>query len=82
MTASVLNEDVQACFRAGVDDFMPKPFSIEQVQNMLLKWCDLVWLSSLHSGLHSGVCTAASSTQAKISLGPCLLKLDAHSRHV
>lgn len=38
MTASVLEDDVKACFRSGVDDFMAKPFSIERVQDMIVKW--------------------------------------------
>jgi len=38
MTASVLVEDRESCFRAGMDDFLAKPFSLEEFRAMLDRW--------------------------------------------
>ena len=38
MTANVLPEAVQACLAAGMDDFLPKPFSRQQLTHILLHW--------------------------------------------
>lgn len=38
MTASVLVEDRESCFRAGMDDFLAKPFSLEEFRAMLERW--------------------------------------------
>ncbi len=38
MTASVLEEDRQRCFDAGMNDFIPKPVEREQLHALLLKW--------------------------------------------
>ncbi|MFN7937345.1 MAG: ATP-binding protein [Bryobacteraceae bacterium] len=38
MTASVLAEDREACFAAGMDDFLAKPFSLEDFRAMVVRW--------------------------------------------
>lgn len=38
MTASVLVEDREACYAAGMDDFLAKPFSLEEFQGMVVRW--------------------------------------------
>ncbi|MBL8174238.1 MAG: response regulator [Bryobacterales bacterium] len=38
MTASVLAEDREACFQAGMDDFLAKPFSLDEFRTMLDRW--------------------------------------------
>ena len=36
MTASVLKEDVAGCYRAGMDDYIPKPFDPKELYNKIL----------------------------------------------
>ena len=38
MTANVLREAVAACNQAGMDDFLPKPFTRRQIVDMLSRW--------------------------------------------
>lgn len=38
MTASVMDGDKQACFDAGMDDYLSKPFSMEEFRDIVLKW--------------------------------------------
>lgn len=38
VTANVYKEDVDNCFDAGMNDFLGKPFSIQQLKDVLLKW--------------------------------------------
>jgi len=38
MTANVLREAVDACNQAGMDDFLPKPFTRRQIVDMLARW--------------------------------------------
>ncbi len=38
MTANALNDDEQACKKAGMKDFLSKPFTRDQLKNMLEKW--------------------------------------------
>jgi len=40
MTANVLDEAVEACRGAGMDDFLPKPFQRAQIVNALAKWLE------------------------------------------
>lgn len=37
-TANVQQEDQAACFAAGMDDYIGKPYVLEQIQAMLAKW--------------------------------------------
>ncbi|MDV3349664.1 response regulator [Leptothoe sp. LEGE 181152] len=37
-TANVRQEDQAACFAAGMDDYISKPYALEQIQGMLAKW--------------------------------------------
>lgn len=38
LTANALQGDAQRCFDAGMDDYVSKPFTLEQLQAMLEKW--------------------------------------------
>jgi CheY-like chemotaxis protein len=38
LTAGALLQEQQACFDAGMDDFVTKPISIDSIQNILNKW--------------------------------------------
>ena len=38
MTANAAQEDIDLCFKAGMDDFIGKPFSLIQLQNLIIKW--------------------------------------------
>jgi HPt (histidine-containing phosphotransfer) domain-containing protein len=38
MTANAFEEDQQACFAAGMNDFVPKPVEPEVLHRMLFKW--------------------------------------------
>jgi len=38
ITASVLKDDVKACFDAGMDDFLSKPFRTHELVDKLAKW--------------------------------------------
>ena len=40
MTATASDEDKDACLAAGMDDFLPKPFSAEQLANVMALWLD------------------------------------------
>lgn len=39
MTASALGADKDACFAAGMDDYVSKPIKIEIIKEMIEKWC-------------------------------------------
>ncbi|NEQ52589.1 MAG: response regulator [Leptolyngbya sp. SIO3F4] len=38
VTANVQKEDQEACFAAGMDDYVSKPFKLNQIQDLLTKW--------------------------------------------
>lgn len=38
LTADVLKDDVDECFAAGMDDYLPKPIKITALKDMLVKW--------------------------------------------
>jgi CheY-like chemotaxis protein len=38
MTANAMTEDRRRCLQAGMDDYMSKPFRMEQLLAMLSKW--------------------------------------------
>lgn len=38
LTANAMSEDKRRCVEAGMDDFMPKPFVVEELISMLEKW--------------------------------------------
>jgi CheY-like chemotaxis protein len=39
MTASALGIDKDACFEAGMDDYVSKPIKIDILEEMIIKWC-------------------------------------------
>ncbi|MEZ0326280.1 MAG: ATP-binding protein [Fimbriimonas sp.] len=39
LTAGTLFEEREACFQAGVDDYLSKPFTVEGLVSTLSKWC-------------------------------------------
>jgi CheY-like chemotaxis protein len=38
VTANVQQEDQEACFAAGMDDYVSKPFKVNQIQAIFAKW--------------------------------------------
>ena len=38
LTANAFNEDRAACFASGMDDFLSKPFTAEQLEQVLQRW--------------------------------------------
>jgi CheY-like chemotaxis protein len=40
MTAYALESDRQLCFRAGVDDYLAKPFSGDEFSEVVRRWLD------------------------------------------
>ena len=38
LTANALSEDREACFQAGMDDFLSKPVRLEELSTMITKW--------------------------------------------
>ncbi len=40
MTANAMQEDRERCFEAGMDDFVPKPITLQSIRQMLIKWLD------------------------------------------
>lgn len=39
LTASVLQEDINICFEAGMDDFLEKPLQTDHLFSVINKWC-------------------------------------------
>jgi signal transduction histidine kinase/DNA-binding response OmpR family regulator len=40
MTANAMREDQALCLEAGMQDFLPKPVKLEELDEMILKWVD------------------------------------------
>lgn len=38
ITANVIKEDVEHCYKIGMNDHLPKPFRIQQLKEMIEKW--------------------------------------------
>jgi CheY-like chemotaxis protein len=38
MTANALQSDLQICIDAGMDDYISKPFKLDDLVNKLVKW--------------------------------------------
>ncbi len=47
LTANAMESDQEECFRAGMNDYIPKPVKLEDVTNKLEKW-SLAKMESLH----------------------------------
>ncbi len=39
MTANAFEEDRRQCLDAGADDYLTKPFNLEDVNRLLERWC-------------------------------------------
>lgn len=50
MTATASDEDKEACLAAGMDDFLPKPFSAEQLGRIMAFWLHRPGASALGHG--------------------------------
>lgn len=55
MTASAMAGDDDKCLRAGMDDYLSKPFTIEQLRAKLLKWLPVVSSQSKNEKTHKGL---------------------------
>ncbi len=38
ITANVMEDDVNACFKAGMDDYLSKPIEFELLEQVLTRW--------------------------------------------
>ncbi|MGI9303271.1 MAG: PAS domain S-box protein [Gammaproteobacteria bacterium] len=50
ITASILKGDVDRCFDAGMDDYLPKPLEIPKLQAVLSKWMPAVAIPTSEDG--------------------------------
>ena len=41
MTANTLKSDMEECLAAGMDDYISKPLTIDQVRDRIEKWASL-----------------------------------------
>ncbi len=39
LTANALKDDREACFKAGMNDYLSKPVSLQNMKETLIKWC-------------------------------------------
>jgi len=54
LTANAMAEERDQCLAAGMDDFLPKPFSSQQLHDVLARWLRLVPGTANHAGPASG----------------------------
>ena len=60
LTANVMEGNRERCLAAGMDDFLAKPYSLEQLQEVLWRWMP----SAADPAPADGIPPAAASTQA------------------
>lgn len=71
VTAHVMAGDAEACFQAGMDDYLPKPFDLSKLQRTLARWLPQT------DGQKPKAAASAPSTQAGVldvpQLEACLI---------
>jgi CheY-like chemotaxis protein/HPt (histidine-containing phosphotransfer) domain-containing protein len=55
VTANALQGDEQNCFEAGMNDFLPKPFKLTQLQALLARWLPRAGAASSTTTAHESV---------------------------
>ena len=38
LTARRLQEDIAHCLESGMNDYMSKPYTVDQIRDMIIKW--------------------------------------------
>ncbi|WP_126455578.1 ATP-binding protein [Sulfuriflexus mobilis] len=65
LTANVMKSDVDACYAAGMDDYLAKPINIDVLKNMLAKW--LVKSTELVADTHDIQASTTNQQQTGIN---------------
>lgn len=80
MTANVFDEQRQACFEAGMDDFIPKPMEPEQLYASLLTWLPTIGADQDTAAADDGLMPSAEHSPAQHSPTTAEAALDSEPR--